>query len=79
MQKPIHIDEALWTTAVDPEGILDCWFLPDGARVKPGDLLAQVRIEGACHELIADSAGRLRVLIGEDEVVQPGCVIGEIG
>ena len=47
----IKIDEALWASFILPEGILRRWFVVDGASVSAGDLIAEIQIEDARHEI----------------------------
>ena len=42
----IKVDEALWASSMLPEGIVERWFIADGAVVAAGDLMAEVRIAG---------------------------------
>jgi len=74
----IHVPEALWTTSLLPEGVLEAWRRQDGALVAAGDDVAEVRIEDALHELTAPRAGRLRILVAPNSVVEPGVAIGRI-
>jgi pyruvate/2-oxoglutarate dehydrogenase complex dihydrolipoamide acyltransferase (E2) component len=62
-----------------PEGILERWRVADGATLAEGDVVAEVRIEDALHELIAPGKGRLTQLAGVNDVIEPGSLIGRIG
>lgn len=76
---PIRVETGLWSTSILPEGLIEKWLVPDGCFVKAGDALASVRIEGAVHQLLAPSEGRLTIVRGANSVVDPGAVIGHIG
>ena len=47
----IKVDEALWASSMLPEGIVERWFIADGAIVAAGDPMAEIRIEDALHEM----------------------------
>ena len=76
MSHSVRIDERLWNAAVAPEGVLEWWFRADGDEVEAGDKLAEVDIEGACHEVTAPARGRLKVFAFAGCVVDPGYIIG---
>ena len=78
MCKPIRIDESLWASAMCPEGTLEWWFREDGTQVQSGDKLAEVRIEGARHELVAPASGKLQITAMAGALVDPGAVIGQV-
>jgi len=42
-----------------PEGIVERWFIADGAIAAAGDPMAEIRIEDALHEIMAPVSGRL--------------------
>jgi pyruvate/2-oxoglutarate dehydrogenase complex dihydrolipoamide acyltransferase (E2) component len=74
----IVVAPELWATSILPEGLIERWFVSDGAMVKAGDLLAQIRIESALHDLTAPAAGRLSIESKVNSVVEPGRVIGRV-
>lgn len=78
MSQPVRVEENLWASAVAPEGVLEAWFAPDGAKVAAGQRLAEVSIEGSRHEVVAPAAGELRVLASAGSVLDPGSVIGRV-
>ena len=55
----INADEALWRNNMLPEGILECWLVADGDTAREGHAVAQIRIEGALHDIVAPATGRL--------------------
>ncbi len=74
----IRVDPGLWRNSMLPEGFIEHWLRPDGARVEAGDPIAAIRIEESLHELAAPSRGRLHILQKDNAVIEPGMVIGEI-
>ena len=76
--QPVRIDENLWASAVAPEGVLEWWFVHDGAQVVAGQRLAEVQIEGARHDIVAPAQGILRVMAFAGSVVDPGSQIGKV-
>jgi pyruvate/2-oxoglutarate dehydrogenase complex dihydrolipoamide acyltransferase (E2) component len=75
----ISISSDFWAGRVLPEGILERWRVADGSIVGVGDVIAEVRIEDALHELTAPAQGRLVKLSRVNQVIEPGSVIGRIG
>lgn len=75
----IRISTDFWAGRMLPEGILERWRVADGAVVAAGDVVAEVRIEDALHELMAPAPGKLTKLSRVNEVIEPGSVIGQIG
>jgi pyruvate/2-oxoglutarate dehydrogenase complex dihydrolipoamide acyltransferase (E2) component len=74
----IHVDDALWASATDPEGILLRWLVQEGERSEAGQALAEVLIEGARHEIVSPAAGLLVWAMTAGELIEPGVVIGEL-
>ncbi len=52
------------------EGVLVTWFVESGARVREGDLVAEVQVEKTSAEIRAPADGRIAELL-----VEPGAVI----
>ncbi len=75
----ISISSDFWAGTMLPEGILERWRVADGSQVSEGDVVAEVRIEDALHELIAPARGKLTKLARLNDVIEPGSVIGRIG
>src|SRR4051794_30223838 len=42
---------SLWRNSMLPEGILERWLVADGDTAHAGHAIAQVRIEGALHDI----------------------------
>ena len=74
----IRISEDLWSNSMVQEGVLERWRLDSGQTAQAGVTVAEVRVEGALHEMPAPAAGRLIVLVAPGAVVEPGDVIGSI-
>ena len=57
------------------EGVLATWFVSDGDQVASGQLLAEVMVEKVSGEVLAPAAGRVRLLVAEDQTARQGEVI----
>ena len=85
--RPKHLFEAegaleaaenLWASSIMPEGCLERWRVADGAKVHLGQALADLKIEGAVHEIVAPTAGRLFQSARVNSVVEPGDLLGRL-
>ena len=76
--KDIKVDEALWASSMLPEGIVERWFIADGADVAAGDLMVEVRIEDALHEITSPASGRLTIIAAANTVVEPGSLLARL-
>jgi pyruvate/2-oxoglutarate dehydrogenase complex dihydrolipoamide acyltransferase (E2) component len=74
----VRVDEALWASSILPEGIVERWFFADGAIVTVGDQIAEVRIEGAPHEITALASGRLTIVAAANAVIEPGSLLARL-
>ena len=74
----VQVSDDLWATNLMQLGWLDCWRVPDGSQVSPGEAIAEVTVEDARHEVLSPVSGRLAQTIPAGWVVAPGCVIGHI-
>ena len=74
----IRVDEALWASSMLPEGIVERWFVTDGATVAVGDLMTEIRIEDALHEITAPASGRLTIVAAANTVVEPGSLLARL-
>ncbi len=76
--RDVRVDSGLWRSSILPEGIVERWFVADGARVTAGAPVAAVRIEDALHEITAPADGVLTIRAKANAVVDPGSVLAEI-
>lgn len=74
----IRAPEDLWATRLLPEGAVERWLVADGAEVKQGEAVAQVRVEDALHDLVAPVSGRLKIAAETNSVIEPGSVLGTV-
>jgi pyruvate/2-oxoglutarate dehydrogenase complex dihydrolipoamide acyltransferase (E2) component len=74
----IRMDEELWATAMAPQGLLERWRVTDGAQVQRGDSIAEVRIEGGLHDIVAPDDGQIVRLASDGALVEPGTVIARL-
>jgi pyruvate/2-oxoglutarate dehydrogenase complex dihydrolipoamide acyltransferase (E2) component len=76
--RDIKVDEALWASSMLPEGIVERWFIVDGAIVAAGDLMAEVRIEDTLHKITAPASGRLTIIAAANTIVEPGSLLARL-
>jgi pyruvate/2-oxoglutarate dehydrogenase complex dihydrolipoamide acyltransferase (E2) component len=62
----------------DAEGVLATWFVRDGDQVAVGQLLGEVMVEKASGEVHAPAAGRVRLLVAEEQTARQGMVIARV-
>ena len=74
----INADEILWRNSMLPEGILERWLVADGDTAYAGHAIAQVRIEGALHDIVAPATGRLNQSAPRLSVIDPGFLLATI-
>ena len=74
----VKVDEALWASSILPEGTVERWFFTDGAIVTLGDRIAEVRIEGARHEITALASGRLAIVAAANAMIEPGSLLARL-
>ena len=60
------------------EGVLATWFVSDGDQVASGQLLGEVMVEKVSGEVLAPAAGRVRLLVAEDQTARQGIVIARV-
>lgn len=68
----INADETIWRNNILPEGVLERWLVADGTTARGGHAVAQVRIEGALHDIVAPVTGRLTIVARRLAVIEPG-------
>jgi len=74
----INADEALWASSMLPEGLVERWFVTDGVMVALGDRIAEIRVEGALHEITAPTPGRLTIVATANSVIEPGSLLARL-
>lgn len=62
----------------DPSGSTVMWLFEDGASVREGDVIAEILVEKVTLELEAPAAGRLKMLVEAESVVNRGDRIARI-
>ena len=72
----VKVAEALWNTSMAPAGELERWRALDGEMVDAGQAVAEVRIEGALHEIGSPGRGMLVRSASIGDVIQPGDRLG---
>ncbi|WP_435104119.1 lipoyl domain-containing protein [Arhodomonas sp. AD133] len=72
----IKVPTDLWED--DNEAVITSWLVDDGAEVAAGDLVAEIMVEKAQHEITAPASGTIRLGKEADEVVAKGDVIAVI-
>ena len=60
------------------EGIVDEWYVDDGATVSPGALLYRLETEKVNLDVEAETGGTVRHLVRTGETLEPGDVVGLI-
>ncbi len=74
----IKADQALWRNTMLPEGVVMNWFVADGDLTSTGHPMAEVRIEGALHDIVAPANGRLKIEAGVNSVIEPGSLLATL-
>ncbi len=60
------------------EGIVEEWYIPDGATVEAGELLYRLETEKVNLDVDAEATGIVRHLVAEGITMEPGDVVGYI-
>ena len=60
------------------EGVVEEWYVADGAAVETGELLYRLETEKVNLDVDAESSGVVRHLVGEGVTMKPGEVVGYI-
>lgn len=74
----IKVDQALWASSMLPEGVVERWFIANGATISAGERIAEVRIEDALHEIIAPAGGRATIAAAVNAVIEPGSTLATL-
>ena len=67
----INADETLWR--ILREGLLERWLVGDGGTTRAGHAIAQVRVKGALHDIVAPATGHLSISAARLSVIGTGC------
>lgn len=60
------------------EGIVEEWYVPDGASVEKGELLYRLETEKVNLDVEAEASGTVQHVVGESVTMKPGDVVGYI-
>jgi pyruvate/2-oxoglutarate dehydrogenase complex dihydrolipoamide acyltransferase (E2) component len=60
------------------EGTVSGWLAEDGARVSLGQPICEIETDKVTEEIVAEADGVLKHVVGVDETVAAGTVIGYI-
>ena len=60
------------------EGVLATWFVSDGDQVTGGQLLGEVMVDKVSGEVVAPAAGRVHLLVAEEQTARQGDVIARV-
>ena len=74
----VNADESLWQNTMLPEGVVERWLIADGDIAFAGHGVAEVRIEGALHEIIAPVTGRLTIESKLRSIIEPGSLLATL-
>ena len=74
----INADEALWRNSMLPGGIVERWLVADGEIVLEGHGLAEIRIEGTLHDIVAPATGRLTIAAPRFAAIEPGGLLATL-
>jgi hypothetical protein len=74
----IRFDGAIWASTIFPEGIVQRSFIADGALAETGAKIAEIRADGALHEIISPASGRLTIVAAVNDVVEPGFLLATL-
>jgi pyruvate/2-oxoglutarate dehydrogenase complex dihydrolipoamide acyltransferase (E2) component len=74
----VRVDEAIWASTILPEGIVQRRFIADGALAETGVKIAEIRVEGALHEITSPARGRVTIVAAVNDVVEPGSLLATL-
>jgi len=72
------VQSGFWVTRMLPEGTVERWLVPDGADVASEDPLVDLRIENQLVRLKSPDTGRLTIYAPQNNIVEPGTVVGRV-
>ena len=76
--REIKVDQTLWASSMLPEGVVERWFIANGAMIRAGERIAEVRIEDALHEITAPAGGRATIVAAVNAVIEPGSTLATL-
>jgi pyruvate/2-oxoglutarate dehydrogenase complex dihydrolipoamide acyltransferase (E2) component len=62
----------------DAEGALATWFVANGDHVAEGQLIAEVMVDKVSGEVTAPAAGRIHLLVAEEQTARQGDAIAQV-
>lgn len=62
----------------EAEGVLATWYVADGSAVAADQLIAEVQVDKVSAEVLAPTAGTVRLLVEEEAAVKQGSPIARI-
>ena len=74
----VRIADDLWASTMSPQGTVERWLVEDGAAVRAGQALVQVRVEDALHDIAAPVRGQLHILVPTNGIVEPGKILAQV-
>jgi biotin carboxyl carrier protein len=74
----VKVDEALWASSMLPKGVVEQWFVADGAIAAAGAPIAGIRIEGALHDIPAPAKGRVKIIAATNAIIEPGSLLAKL-
>jgi hypothetical protein len=74
----VRVDEAISASTILSEGVVQRWFIADGALAETGAKIAEVRVEDALHEITSPASGRLTIIAAVNDVVEPGFLLATL-
>lgn len=76
MTTDVTIPHDFWDD--DSEGSISSWFFADGDEVQEGEMIAEVMNEKVASELLAPTAGVLRIQVEAEVPVHKGQTVAQI-
>ena len=62
----------------EAEGVLATWYVTEGSAVAADQLIAEVQVDKVSAEVLAPTAGTVRLLVEEEAAVRQGTPIARI-
>ena len=62
----------------ETDGILATWYVADGSAVAADQLIAEVQVDKVSADVLAPTAGTVRLLVEEEATVKQGSPIAQI-